>query len=941
MSTTSKHRIDSPSASPAPRTLVQNSGTVESRRLKASFDRRANWQRWGTYLSERQWGTVREDYSSNGEAWDFFPFDHAHRRVYRWGEDGLLGWTDRQCRLCFALGLWNGRDAILKERLFGLANGEGNHGEDVKEEYFYVDATPTQSYAVGLYKYPHAAFPYEDLRQTNRERSRDEPEYELLDTGCFDELRYFDIQVEYAKAGPNDTCIRLTATNRGPEAAELHLAPRLWFRNTWVWECTHEGCVAGPPTIEGVGPFEVRTEHELLEPFVFAVDPDCCDDGDTLLWCDHESNDAALFGAKNNSPYPTDAINRRIVDGEPDACRKQARGTKVALWAKRTLAPGESHEIRMRLVAQSVLLSREASHAVGSAATRSDLFGDFDQIVAKRKAEADEFYAAVIPRPQTDEERRVSRQAYAGLVWTKQFYHYIVDVWLKGDPSEPQPPQHRGQIRNGDWEHLFNRDIISVCDKWEYPWYAAWDLAFHMVPMATIDPYFAKSQLVLFTREWYMHPNGQIPAYEWNFSDVNPPVHAWAIWRVYKMTGEPGGRDEAFLARGFLKLLFNFTWWTNRKDANGDNLFSGGFLGMDNIGVFDRSKVDEGLFGDLELEQADGTAWMAFFCSTMLAMALELARSRPEYESLASKFLEHFVQIADAMNNLAGGGDGDGGLWDEEDGFYYDRMRWPNCGSAQTVRSRSMVGLVPLFAAEVIDQDTLDRLPQFTKRLKWFVKNRPHLAEQIAFARESVDDAADSYRDRRLVAIPSEDRLRRVLRYLGDEAEFLSDYGVRSLSKFHEEQPFVMDLGGHRHEVGYVPGESVSPMFGGNSNWRGPIWMPMNYLLIEALEKYHVFYGDRFTVEWPYGSGEQRTLHQIARDLERRLTRLFVPDGDRVRPCHGDDPRFTLDPHWQDLVLYYEYFHGDDGHGLGASHQTGWTALIAKLLESQSTGCEL
>ena len=908
-----------------PHNLVCEADTEESRRLKAAFERTENWQRWGTYLSERQWGTVREDYSADGEAWDYFPFDHAHQRVYRWGEDGLLGWTDRECRLCFALGLWNGKDPVLKERLFGLSNGQGNHGEDVKEEYFYLDATPTQSYAKALYKYPHAEFPYEDLKCVNAARDRTEREYELLDTGVFAERRYFDVQVEYAKAAPDDLCIRITVSNRGPEAAELHLVPRLWFRNTWTWGCDHEGCTLKPlmqadddRDRQVGGHWHVLTDHQTLEPFVFAVDRSRLGDEAELLWCEHESNDKALFGTDNHTDYPTDAIHRRIVDGDKKACSPRPRGTKVAVWDRREIAAGDSIVMRLRL----------STREIADSGSTDDAFADFERIFKQRQQEADAFYGLVIPEGLDAERARVSRQAYAGLVWTKQFYNYVVEYWLKGDPHEPPPPAHRGQIRNGQWEHLFNRDIISVCDKWEYPWYAAWDLAFHMIPMATIDPYFAKHQLVLFTREWYMHPNGQIPAYEWEFGDVNPPVHAWAVWRTYKMTGPEGGRDQTFLARGFLKLLLNFTWWTNRKDANGDNLFAGGFLGMDNIGVFDRSKP----FDNVELEQADGTAWMAFFCSTMLAMAIELARTRPEYESLASKFFEHFVQIADAMNNL-----GEGGLWDEEDGFYYDRLRCEH-GEPQTLRTRSMVGLVPLFAVEVIEQETLDQLPHFKRRLKWFVKNKPQLAEQIAFARESVTDEHASYRDRRLVAIPSEDRLRKVLRYLGDEDEFLSEYGVRSLSKYHEDHPFTLDLNGHRHSVSYVPGESESPMFGGNSNWRGPVWMPMNYLLIEALERYHLFYGDRFTVEYPHGSGEQCTLRQIAADLEKRLARLFLPRADGSRPCHGDDTRFTDDPHWQDLVLFYEYFHGDDGRGLGASHQTGWTALIAKLLESRGDG---
>jgi len=879
---------------------------AESLRLVEDRTRTANWKRWGPYLSERQWGTVREDYSADGLAWNYFPHDHARSRAYRWGEDGLLGICDRECRLCFAPALWNGRDSILKERLFGLTGSEGNHGEDCKECYFYLDSTPTHSYMKALYKYPQSAFPYDRLVEENHRRGKADPEFELLDTGVFDESRYFDIFVEYAKASPNDVLIRITAANRGSETAVLHLLPTLWFRNTWSWGCSQEGC--GPKPFLGRGADgTLRSHHATLGRYCLAAQALADGTGPVFLFTENETNATRLFGGANASPYAKDAFHEYVVNGRSDAVNPQGRGTKAAAYHRLLIPAAEQVTIRLRLCAEE------------EAPPQS--FGPtFDQVFADRIREAVEFYAARIPGRLRQPESHVARQAYAGLLWTKQFYHYVIKDWLGGDPEQPAPPEARMQGRNHDWIHLYNRDVISMPDKWEYPWYAAWDLAFHMLPLARIDPAFAKQQLVLFLREWYMHPNGQMPAYEWALSDVNPPVHAWACWRVYKITGPPGNRDRLFLARVFQKLLINFTWWVNRKDIDGKHLFSGGFLGLDNIGMFDRSKpLPNGGY----LEQADGTAWMAFYCATMLAMALELARETPAYEDVASKFFEHFVAIADAMNTLGGTG-----LWDEQDGFYYDHLH--TNGRVIPARIRSMVGLIPLFAAEVLEDSVIERLPGFRKRLQWFLDNRQDLARDISY----MEAKGDSGHAHRLLAIPSRPRLERVLHYLLDEKEFLSPYGIRSLSRFHEENPHVCWTGGQENRLAYVPGDSDSAMFGGNSNWRGPIWFPVNYLLIEALERFHHFYGDALRVECPTGSGRSMNLAEVARELSARLTRLFLPDGQGRRPCHGSDRRFADDPHWQDLILFHEYFHGDNGRGLGASHQTGWTALVTRLLET-------
>jgi hypothetical protein len=903
--------------------------TAEELRLAETAARTANWQRWGPYLAERQWGTVREDYSEHGDCWEYFSHDQARSRAYRWGEDGLLGITDRQCRLCFALALWNGRDPILKERLFGLTGPEGNHGEDVKECYFYLDSTPTHSWMKALYKYPQAEFPYAQLVEENRRRGRHEPEFELADTGVFDDGRYFDVFVEYAKAGTDDILVRLTVANRGPETATLHLLPTLWFRNTWSWGCSHEGCEV-KPRLERFSPDTgggamVLARHGSLGSFLFQAGAGPDGKIPPLLFTENETNTARLFDHPNATPWVKDAFHRYVIDGDVSAVNPAEHGTKAAALYCLEILAGESATVELRLVATGA--TSELPPPVDAAA-----------VFAARAREADEFYERKVfsgkaepdqpDDPATAERHRVARQAYAGLLWSKQFYHLAVQNWLAGDPDQPAPPAARQQGRNHDWPHLFNRDIISMPDKWEYPWYAAWDLAFHMIPMARLDPDFAKGQLELFLREWYMHPNGQMPAYEFAFSDVNPPVHAWACWRVYKISGKKGRRDRRFLASVFQKLLLNFTWWVNRKDVGGKHLFAGGFLGLDNIGVFDRSKP---LPGGGQLEQADGTAWMAFYCGTMLAMALELASEDPVYEDIASKFFEHFVHIADAMNTLGGNG-----LWNEEDGFYYDQLR--SGGHSQPLGIRSMVGIIPLFAVEVLEEEKIRRLPGFRKRMEWFRKNRPDLARHIAWCEcsalgSSHNGAGHGHaHDHRLLAIPSRDRLQRVLQYVLDESEFLSPHGVRALSRHHLHSPFVLNAGGEEHRVQYLPGESDSGLFGGNSNWRGPVWFQVNFLLVEALERYHHFYGDHLQVEFPRGSGRHVSLGEAAAGLAARLASIFLPDGQGRRPCHGSDPRYQHDPHWRDLVLFYEYFHGDDGRGVGASHQTGWTALVTELL---------
>jgi hypothetical protein len=881
---------------------------AEATRLKAAAKRTANWKRWGPYLSERQWGTVREDYSPGGDSWEDFPFEQAASRAYRWGEDGLLGLCDRQCRLCFSVALWNGRDPILKERLFGLTNAQGNHGEDVKECYYYLDATPTHSYGKALYKYPQAEFPYARLIEENRQRGLLDREFELPDTGVFDESRYFDVQAEFAKASPDDVLIRLTISNRGPDDAPLHVLPQFWFRNTWSWGCEHEGCWA-KPRIWNDGQSGLLAEHETLGAFrLFAAAASDGTNGD-WLFTENETNLQKLYSVPAPGTYFKDAFHDAVIHSRTEAVNPKAVGTKVAARYVLTVPSGGEVVLRLRFCpADSVPRVR---------------FGaGFDKVFADRLADADAFYATRAPDSLTDAERQVQRQAFAGLLWSKQFYHYIVHDWLTGDPEQPPPPPERWHGRNADWSHLFNRDVISMPDKWEYPWYAAWDLAFHMIPFARLDGEFAKQQLQLLLREWYMHPNGQLPAYEFGLGDVNPPVHAWACWRVYKMTGPKGRRDRLFLERTFQKLLLNFTWWVNRKDVRGKHLFSGGFLGLDNIGLFDRSKP---LPSGGHLEQADGTAWMAFYCVTMLAIALELAQENPAYEDVASKFFEHFVAIADAMNTLDGSG-----LWDELDGFYYDHLH--HDGHSQPLRVRSMVGIIPLFATYILDQRVVDRLPGFKRRFEWFLNYRQDLARYITLADHCPRDGGKSHHERRLLAIPSRERLERMLRHILDEEQFLSPYGIRSLSKVHEQHPYVFHAGESENRVDYTPGESTSWMFGGNSNWRGPVWFPVNFLMVESLEVYHYFYGETFQVECPTGSGRMMTLLEVARLIERRLVNLFLPDDRGARPCHGGEARYAEDPHWRELVLFHEYFHGDNGRGLGASHQTGWTALAASML---------
>ena len=882
---------------------------AEQERLRQDAAREQNWKRWGPYLSDRQWGTVREDYSADGTSWDYFPHDQARSRAYRWGEDGLLGLCDREGRLCFALALWNGRDPILKERLFGLSGEEGNHGEDVKEAYFYLDATPTHSYLRGLYKYPQAEYPYARLVEENRVRGKLAGEFELADTGVFDDSRYFDVTMEYAKATPDDILVRISVANRGPESATLHVLPQLWFRNTWSWGRSGEA-YPPRPRLAADGPSRVVAEHGTLGRFV--LDVDCGPGGlvPELLFTENETDYRRIFGTPNAGPWVKDAFHACVISGLGSAVNPAREGTKVAAHHVVTVAPGAQVALRLRLTA--------------AAEARPEPFGPgFDATFAVRLAEADAFHTATVPARLGEDERAVARQAYAGLVWSRQFYFYVVREWLEGDPSQAPPPEGRSKGRNRDWQHLYNRDVISMPDKWEYPWYAAWDLAFHMVAFARIDPDFAKQQLLLFTREWYMHPNGQLPAYEWAYGDVNPPVHAWAAWRVYKVSGPRGGRDRLFLERVFQKLLLNFTWWVNRKDDDGNNLFAGGFLGLDNVGVFDRSKP---LPGNQKLEQADGTAWMAFYCGTMLSIALELASEDAAYEDLASKFFEHFVAIADAMNTFGGTG-----LWDDEDGFYYDRLLLG--GRASPVRLRSAVGLIPLIAVEVLDQEVVDRLPGFRKRLQWFLDNRQDLARHMAYFDRTASDVSANHDGMRLLAIPSRERLARVLKVMLDPNEFLSPHGIRSLSRSHAAAPYEMAIDGSAYRVEYSPAESTSELFGGNSNWRGPVWFPINYLLVEALERYHYFHGDAFKVECPTGSGCMMTLGEVGGELSRRLTSLFLPGPDGRRPFAGDDPRFAGDPHWKSLVLFHEYFDGDDGRGLGASHQTGWTALVARCLE--------
>jgi hypothetical protein len=880
----------------------------EDRRLTQSETREENWQRWGTYLPERQWGTVREDYSADGNAWNF-THDMARYRAYRWGEDGLLGWTDRECRLCYSTSLWNGQDPILKERLFGLGNPEGNHGEDVKEQFYYLDNTPTHSYARALYKYPQRAFPYEALVNTNRRRSYTDSEYELLDTGIFSEERYFDVQIEYAKADPEDTLIRLTVSNRGPAAAELTVVPTLTLRNNWSWRNLERGDDTRPwMRLQQRSACTVIANHKTLGRYLF-YPPEGSDlIPDDILFTENETNFKRLDeNCRAEQTFTKDAFDRYLVQGEVCAVNRENRGTKVAFVYRLNLNAGESQVLRLRLVREDKQEPTQITQ------------GCFEGYFTQRQAEAEQFYANRMPSSYTDDERNIARQAYAGLLWSKQFYYYVSQRWLEGDSAQPTPPKERLNRSNAQWRHLFCRDILSVPDKWEFPWFAAWDTAFHMIPMAEIDPAFAKNQLLLLLREWYMHPNGQMPAYEFAFNDVNPPVHAWSVMDVYltDAEGKDGLKDVDFLERAFQKLLLNFTWWVNHNDANGRNLFGGGFLGLDNIGVFDRNME---LPHGATLNQADGTAWMGLYCSAMLTIALELAQTRPAYEDIASKFFEHYIAIIHAIN-------GPDGLWDEEEGFYFDKLLVVGKES-RSLKVRSIVGVVPIYAVCMLKREQVDRLPGFRKRLDWFLNNSPGLAGYVSDAESENPEFAGS----KFIALVPKDRLLRVLRHVLDESEFLSDYGVRALSKYHEAHPFEIKLAGQRLIVNYLPGEGDSRMFGGNSNWRGPIWFPINILLLGALQRYHAVYGDSLRVECPTGSGNLLTLLQVEQELANRLAHLFKRDEAGRRPAHGHERRYIDEPHWRDLVLFSEYFCGDTGRGIGASHQTGWTALAGACL---------
>jgi hypothetical protein len=875
----------------------------EQRRLAEANNKTADWRKFGPYLTERQWGTVREDYSPHGSAWDYVTHDMARSYAYRWGEEGIAGISDDQQQLCFAVGLWNGVDTQLKERLFGLTNGQGNHGEDVKEQYYYLDSTPTHSYMKMLYKYPQRAFPYEELLEENAQRTKLEPEYELLDTGIFDESRYFDVFIEYAKAGPDDLLIRITAYNRGAVAAPLHVLPQLWFRNTWAW-----GYDDRKPVLRAVGADMVEASHHALGQYQLY-----CERAEELLFCENETN-GALFkeklfaGLPVGETYFKDGINDYLVEGNKKAVNPAQRGTKAAANYALSIEPGEARVVRLRL----------------SQLTYEAPFADFDQVFAERQQEADVFYDCVQEGVASPDARQVQRQAFAGMLWSKQYYYYDVSQWLDGDPNRPAPAGDRLTGRNSTWRHLHNADIISMPDKWEYPWYAAWDLAFHCLPLAMLDASFAKHQLRLLTQDGYLHPNGQMPAYEWKFEDVNAPVHAWATWRVYQMDRKlnGGNGDAGFLEAVFQKLVMTFMWWVNRKDRDERNIFEGGFLGMDNIGVFDRSAP---LPTGGKIEQSDGTSWMAMFALNLMRMALELAKTNPLYQELASKFFEHFLYIAYAMTK---GGGGEFNLWDERDQFYYDVLHMPD-DSRERLRIRSMVGLIPLFAVEVVDDELLEAMPKFAARAQWLIQHRPHLAELVSRWQEPGEGA------RHLLSLMRRSRLRSILTRMLDETEFLSDYGIRSLSRYHLEHPFEYHTEEDSFEVGYVAGEAESDMFGGNSNWRGPVWFPVNYLIIESLQRFHSYYGASFTIEYPTGSGKLYNLSEVADALAERLARLLLKNEDGHRPAFGPAGPLQDDPHFRDYLLFHEFFHGDDGRGLGASHQTGWTGLVVKLLQQK------
>ena len=884
-----------------------NPPTAEEQRLAAARDHKVPWRLWGPYLGERQWGTVREDYSANGSPWDYFPHDHARSRAYRWGEDGIAGICDDRQQLCFALALWNGADPILKERMFGLTGPEGNHGEDVKEYYFYLDNVPSHAYMKFLYKYPQRAYPYASLVEENRRRGKQDPEYELLDTGVFDDDRYFDVFVEYAKAAPDDILIRITAANRGPDAAPLHLLPTLWFKNVWSWypatsQMQRPSVAYAPsPDQQASGVTVLKTTHRALPSYSLY-----CETPEELLFTENDTNAERIFGRRNASPYVKDAFDNYLVHGRQGVVNPAQFGTKAAAHYVRQVAAGESAVIRLRLRPTGI--------------PAEPLAEEFDATFNLRQREADAFYHRITPFPISDDMRNVQRQAFAGMLWSKQYYRYMVNRWLDGDKEGTPPPEERKSGRNHNWRHFAAGDVLSMPDKWEYPWFAAWDMAFHCVPLAMIDPDFAKDQLLLLMREWYMHPNGQIPAYEWAFGDVNPPVHAWAAIRVYQIEQKMHGRrDRKFLERVFQKLLLNFTWWVNRKDAEGNNIFEGGFLGLDNISAFDRNS---GLPADGQLEQADGTSWMAMYCLNLLSIALELAKEDDVYEDIATKFFEHFVYIGAAVNSMGGR---QNGLWDDKDGFYYDALKLPD-GRCFRIDVQSIAGLIPLFAIGVGDRRGVEAFMDFGERLRWFTMYRPDLLKGIA------DMTHTGIEDRVRLGLVDSTKLRRILEKVLDEGGLLSPNGVRSVSRHHAANPFVLDLDGQQFRLDYAPAESTSGLFGGNSNWRGPVWFPLNFLLIESLQKHHYFLGNAFKVELPAGSGNEATLWDVTTDLTYRLIDLFLQDDAGRRPVNGNRAKFQTDPHWRDLISFHEYFNGDTGEGLGASHQTGWTGVVAKLI---------
>ena len=869
---------------------------TEQKRLNEAREKGIPWKKWGPYLSERQWGTVREDYSADGNAWAYFSHDQSRSRAYRWGEDGLAGFSDDKQQLCFALALWNGRDPILKERLFGLTNSEGNHGEDVKEYYFYIDSTPTHSYMKYLYKYPQREYPYRDLLETNRRRSREEMEYELLDTGIFDDDRYFDVFVEYAKGDPEDLLVKISVHNRGPEASQIHLLPTVWFRNTWSWEeCEVK------PSLRQSGEGTLQVFHPNLGEYNVWYE-----DTPELLFTENESNAKKLWRTENQSPYVKDAFHQYVISGDKEAVNPSKTGTKAAAHYVLEVPAGGSKVVRLRL----------------SARLSGDGFADFEKVLVDRLCEADEFYHRITPASLSDDEKRVHRQALAGMLWSKQYYYFDLDRWLNEHDSHPMVGTGKGNARNPEWFHMLNRDVISMPDKWEYPWYAAWDLAFHTIALSLVDFDFAKEQLLLMLRSLYAHPNGQIPAYEWNFSDVNPPVHAWATLFLYRIESELGRSDLRFLERSFQGLMLNFNWWVNRKDPEGRNVFAGGFLGLDNIGVFDRSAP---LPTGGHLDQADGTAWMAFYCLCMLEIALVLTEYDAVYEEIAFRFLEHWAWITYAMDRI---GENHDEMWDEQDGFFYDLLHFPN-GDAMRLKIRSMVGLLPLCAANVFEEGAMAKHPRMLELIDLFRKRHPGVLKKISVA----DDSFIGFAGRRLASVCNKEKLTRILTYMLDENEFFSPFGIRSLSKYHLEHPFAFDLAGQEYRVQYLPAESNTGMFGGNSNWRGPIWMPVNALIIRGLLQMHGFYGEDFKVECPTGSGNYMTLYEVAREIGRRLSSIFLNDENGKRPVYGGTKKFQEDPHWRDYILFYEYFHGDNGAGLGASHQTGWTGLIARSLD--------